>query len=267
MQNSKDHQAVMVSIITPLHNSERYVAKTVESILAQTYPDWEMIVVDDLSDDSSIETVKRYAEQDNRIKLIQLEQNSGAAVARNTAIEAAKGRYIAFLDSDDIWLPEKLELQLTFMQKNKYPFSFSAYERIDENDKSLGLVGVPEKVSYKQLLKTSVIGCLTVMYDTTYFGKVYMPLIRKRQDYGLWLKLLKQTDFAYGLQIPLGQYRVRHDSISANKLNTSTYNWRIYRQVEKLSFLASCYYFSHYAFRGLLRTKFPVIAKKLGVMQ
>lgn len=267
MNNLKEDEISMVSIITPLHNAEAYISNTIGSVLHQTHQKWELIIVDDMSEDDSVQIVENFSKNEARIKLIRLRENSGAAVARNTAIEAASGRYIAFLDSDDVWLPEKLECQLAFMQQNNYPFSFSAYERIDENDESLGLVGVPEKVSYKQLLKTSVIGCLTAMYDTVYFGKVMMPLIRKRQDYGLWLKLLKQTDFAYGLQTPLGQYRVRRDSISANKLNTSTYNWRIYRQVEKLSFLASCYYFSHYAVRGLLRTKFPVIAKKLGVMQ
>lgn len=251
----------------PLHNAAHFVGQAISSVLDQTFQNWELLIINDKSTDNSIEIVTPYLAQDLRIQLIQLEKNSGAAVARNTAIEAANGRYIAFLDSDDVWLPEKLDCQLAFMQKNNYPFSFSAYERIDENSQPLGLVGVPEKVNYRQMLKTSVVGCLTAMYDTAYFGKVYMPLIRKRQDYGLWLKLLKQTDFAYGLQIPLGQYRVRKDSISSNKLTTSTYNWRLYRQVEKLSFLASCYYFSHYAFRGLLRTKFPVIAKKLGVMQ
>lgn len=258
---------ITVSIITPLHNVEKYIVATIESVLKQTYLNWELILVDDASIDRSYEIVTDYVARDSRIKLFRLSDNCGAAVARNTAIEAAKGRYIAFLDSDDLWLPEKLEYQLAFMQENNYPFSFSAYERIDENGLTLGFVGVPEKVTYGQMLKTSVIGCLTAMYDTAYFGKVYMPLIRKRQDYGLWLKLLKQTDFAYGLQIPLGRYRVRTDSISSNKLNTATYNWRLYRQVEKLSFLASCYYFSHYALRGLLRTKFPVLAKKLGVMQ
>lgn len=256
----------LVSIITPLHNSENFISKTIASVQAQTYHRWELIIVDDVSDDSSVEIVETFAEKDSRVRLIRLNKNSGAAVARNTAIEAASGRYIAFLDSDDMWLPNKLEVQLDFMQKHGHAFSFSAYERIDENGKSLGIVGVPEKVSYKQMLKTSVIGCLTAMYDTACFGKVYMPLIRKRQDYGLWLKLLKQTEFAYGIQQPLGQYRIRKDSISSNKLHTATYNWRLYREVENLPFFVSCYYFSHYAVRGILRTKFLSLAKKLGVM-
>lgn len=267
MVELNDFEQDLVSVITPLHNASAYIAETINSVISQAYKNWELIIVDDVSEDDSVQIVEKFVEKEPRIKLIKLTENSGAAVARNSAIETAKGRYIAFLDSDDFWLPEKLETQLAFMQQHNYVFSFGGYERIDENGELLGLVGVPEKVNYKQMLKTSVIGCLTAMYDTAYFGKVYMPLIRKRQDYGLWLKLLKKTDFAYGLQMPLGQYRVRQDSISSNKLNTSTYNWRLYRQVEKLSFLASCYYFSHYAVRGLLRTKFPALAKKLGVMQ
>jgi glycosyltransferase involved in cell wall biosynthesis len=255
-----------VSIITPLHNAEKFIADTISSVIAQTYQDWELIIVDDVSDDESVTLVESAVEKDSRITLIRLSKNSGAALARNTAIKVANGRYIAFLDSDDLWLPQKLETQLAFMRENGYAFTFTAYERIDEEGKSLGSVGVPEKVSYRQMLKTSVIGCLTAMYDTAYFGKVYMPLIRKRQDYGLWLKLLKQTEFAYGIQQPLGLYRIRRDSISSNKLNTSTYNWRLYRDIEKLPFLASCYYFSHYAVRGLLRSKFPRLAKSLGVM-
>jgi glycosyltransferase involved in cell wall biosynthesis len=259
-------EADMVSVITPLHNSAAYISETIESVLAQTYQAWELIVVDDVSTDQSVQIVEAFVERDARIKLIKLEENSGAAVARNTAIKAASGRYIAFLDSDDLWLPDKLDKQLAFMQMHGHPFTFSAYSRIDEQGQPLGLVGVPDKVSYRQMLKTSVIGCLTAMYDTVYFGKVYMPLIRKRQDYGLWLKLLKQVEHAHGLQQPLGLYRVRRDSISSNKLNTSTYNWRLYRDVENLSFLSSCYYFSHYAVRGLLRSKFPRLAKKIGVM-
>lgn len=255
-----------VSIITPLHNAEAFVAETISSVLAQSYQDWELIIVDDVSGDQSVDIVERFLEQDARIKLIRLTENSGAAVARNTGIEAARGRYIAFLDSDDLWLPEKLSTQLAFMQTHGHAFSFSAYERIDEHGKSLGEVGVPEKVNYRQMLKTSVIGCLTAMYDTHFFGKVYMPLIRKRQDYGLWLKLLRQVDFAYGIQQPLARYRIRRNSISSNKLNTATYNWRLYREVEKLSLFASCYYFSQYAIRGILRMKFPSLARKLKVM-
>lgn len=258
---------IKVSIVTPLYNSVDFISDTIASVVSQTFNDWEMIIVDDCSTDNSVEVIHSFVELDSRIKLIQLSKNSGAAVARNKAIEIAQGLYIAFLDSDDLWLPDKLEKQLAFMQANNYPFTYAAYDKIDENGQVLGHVGVPNRVSYSDLLKTCSIGCLTAMYDTQYFGKVYMPNIRKRQDFGLWLELLKRTKYAYGLNETLAQYRVRSDSISANKLSAAQYTWRLYRDVEKLNLLKSSYYFSHYAVRGLLRTKAPALARKLGVLQ
>lgn len=226
-----------------------------------------MIIVDDCSSDNSVEVIRSFADQDPRIKLIQLAENSGAAVARNTAIEAAKGRYIAFLDSDDAWLPNKLEKQIAFMQENNYPFTYAAYDKVNESDEVFGHVGVPSKVAYSDLLKSCSIGCLTAIYNTEYFGKVYMPLIRKRQDLGLWLKLLKKTEYAYGLNETLGLYKVRSDSISANKKSAALFTWRLYREVEKINLLKAIYYFSHYAVRGLLRTKYPGVARALGILK
>lgn len=256
----------MISIVTPLHNCAPFISATIQSVLGQSFSDWEMIIVDDCSADNSVKVIQSFVEQDSRIKLIQLPENSGAAVARNTAIEAAQGRYIAFLDSDDLWLPHKLELQLTFMEQTGAVFSCSAYEKIDVNGNSLGQVGVPARVEYSDLLKTCSIGCLTAIYDTKYFGKVYMPNIRKRQDFGLWLELLKKTKYVYGFNETLAQYRVRSDSISAKKLNAAHYTWQLYRDVEKLGLLNSSYYFSHYVLRGMLRTKAPSLARKLGVL-
>lgn len=223
--------------------------------------------VDDCSSDNSVDVIQSFVDQDPRIKLIQLAENSGAAVARNTAIEAAKGRYIAFLDSDDAWLPNKLEKQIAFMQENNYPFTYAAYDKTNESDEVFGHVGVPSKVAYSDLLKSCSIGCLTAIYNTEYFGKVYMPLIRKRQDLGLWLKLLKKTEYAYGLNETLGLYEVRSDSISANKNSAALFAWRLYREVEKINLLKAIYYFSHYAVRGLLRTKYPGVARALGVLK
>lgn len=257
----------MISIITPSHNSAQFISETIKSVLNQSFSDWDMIIVDDCSNDNSVEVIRSYVEQDSRIRLIQLSKNSGAAVARNTAIEAAQGRYIAFLDSDDLWLPNKLEKQLAFMQSNNYPFTYAAYDKIDKNGQVFGHIGVPDRVSYSDLLKMCSIGCLTAMYDTEYFGKVTMPLIRKRQDLGLWLKLLKKTEYAYGLNETLAQYRVRTDSISANKANAAKFTWRLYREVEGLNLIKASYYFCHYALRGLLRTKAPGLAKLLGVLK
>lgn len=257
----------LVSIITPSYNSALLIVPTIKSVISQSIGNWEMIIVDDCSCDNSVEVIRSFADQDPRIKLIQLAENSGAAVARNTAIEAAKGRYIAFLDSDDAWLPNKLEKQVAFMQENSYPFTFAAYDKVNESDEIFGHVGVPDKVTYSDLLKSCSIGCLTAMYDTEFFGKVYMPLIRKRQDLGLWLKLLKKTKYAYGLNETLGFYKVRKDSISANKKSAALFTWRLYRDIEKLSLPKASYYFSHYAVRGLLRTKYPGVARFLGILK
>ncbi|WP_374367247.1 glycosyltransferase family 2 protein [Stutzerimonas sp.] len=257
----------IVSVITPSCNSGSFISDTIGSVLAQTFTNWEMIIVDDASVDNSVELIEGFAKLDGRIKLIRLSSNQGAAVSRNTALEMAQGRYIAFLDSDDLWLPDKLEKQLNFMQKNNFPFTYGAYEKINGQGRVFGHVGVPSRVRYSDLLKTCSIGCLTAMYDTEYFNKVAMPLIRKRQDLGLWLKLLKKVDYAYGLNEILGQYRVRCDSISANKASAAVYTWRLYREVENLSLLRASYYFSHYSVRGLLRTKAPALARVLGFLK
>lgn len=257
----------LVSIITPSHNASQFITETIESVFLQSYPDWELIVVDDCSTDNSIDIITSSVKQDARVNLIELEKNSGAAVARNAAIKAAQGRYIAFLDSDDIWLPNKLERQIDYMKKNEIAFSYSAYEKIDETGKVIGNVGVPDKLGYGDLLKVCSIGCLTAIYDTHMIGKVYMPLIRKRQDLGLWLKILKKIPYAYATPGILAQYRVRGDSISANKKVAAQYTWKLYREVEGLSFLRASYYFAHYAVNGVLRTKLPKLAKLLGVLK
>lgn len=256
----------LVTVITPSYNSSEFISSTILSVLSQTYINWEMIIIDDCSVDSSREIIEEFIKKDKRIKLIKLAENSGAAVARNRGIKESKGRYIAFLDSDDVWHSDKLKLQLEFMQKNNYPFTFTAYRKVDENNVYLGKMGVPNKVCYSDLLKMCSIGCLTSVYDTNYFGKIYMPLIRKRQDLGLWLKLLKKIDYAYGLNDVLADYRVRDGSISSNKLKVSSYTWRLYREVEGLGLIKSSYYFSNYAIRGLLRTKLPYIARLLRVL-
>ncbi|MFN3554385.1 MAG: glycosyltransferase family 2 protein [Bacteroidales bacterium] len=244
----------LVSIITPLHNSAQYIAETIDSVMAQTYTHWELIIVDDCSEDNSFEIAQDYARKDARIKLLRLTQNSGAAVARNTAIEKAEGRFIAFLDSDDQWKPQKLEKQLSFMIANNHAFAFTAYEKMDEKGKPAGSIDVPLSVSYKDLLRTCSIGCLTVIYDTHLLGKVFMPLIEKRQDYGLWLKILKTIPKAYGMQEKLALYRVRSNSLSGNKINAARYQWKVYREVEKLNLFKSSYYFTNYFLHGFIKT-------------
>lgn len=254
---------MLVSIITPSYNAEKYLALTIESVLAQTYQDWEMLIVDDCSPDNANQIVEEYAKKDSRIKLIKLDSNSGAASARNKAIALALGRYIAFLDSDDLWFPEKLEIQIDFMQKNDFAFTYTAYEKVNENGKFFQVVNVPRKISYRKLLKTNVIGCLTAIYDVKKLGKVYMPTTTKREDFATWLNILKNVECGYGVQEALAKYRVYDTQSSSNKVRMAGETWKLYRNVEKLSFFESIYFFLHYAVFGLLRAKFPKISKLL----
>lgn len=232
-----------VTIITPIFNAEEFLCDSVNSVLAQTHRNWELILVDDCSFDSSFEIAENFCRADSRIRCCRLEHNSGAAVARNVGIELAQGRYIAFLDSDDMWMRDKLEKQIDFMRSFGYAFTYTWYECITEHAELTGRILRPAaKVSYKELLKSNRIGCLTAVYDTERLGKCYMPLIRKRQDYGLWLKILRREKEAHCLQEPLALYRIRKTSISSNKIEMLKYHWDLYRHEEKLSVVSAAYY-------------------------
>lgn len=242
----------LVSIITPTFNSEKFVGETIYSVLNQTYSNWEMIIVDDCSTDHTVELVKAYQNWDNRIKLIELEENGGAAIARNVAIKHAKGRFIAFLDSDDLWLPEKLERQLEFMLKKDIAFSFTKYIRIYENgEETKAISKTPKSVDYDYLMKHCVIGCLTVMIDTEKTGEIQMTNIRSRQDYALWLTLTRKGFLAYGLPEVLARYRLVKGSVSSNKWKVAKQNWYLYRHIEKQSLSKSIWYFLNYAYTGI----------------
>lgn len=209
----------LISIITPNYNCARFIAQTIESVLAQTYTNWEMLIVDDCSTDGSYEIAREYAEKDSRIKVFRNEKNSGAAVSRNRAIEASSGEYVAFLDSDDLWLPEKLERQLNFMQENNCDFSFTEYEHIDEDSRSLLKVArVIRHLSYTKMMLHCFPGCLTVMYNQVVTGKVYAQDIKKNNDNALFYPVLKKCRNAMGMQECLALYRIRRGSISRNKL-------------------------------------------------
>lgn len=232
----------LVSIITPVHNSEKYILACINSVIDQTYTYWEHILVDDCSTDNSAKIIKGFAEKDDRIRYLKLSENSGAGVARNKAIEESKGKYIAFLDSDDLWNSEKLARQVAFMEENNYHFTFTGYKVIDHKGRPTGReIPAKKRVTYKSALYKNPIGCLTVIYNADYFGKQYMPTIRKRQDYALWLRLLKHSD-AYGLDKYLSSYRTGNDSISSNKLGLIIYEWKIYRNIEGFSILKSAFY-------------------------
>ena len=246
----------LVSIITPSYNSLDFVSMTIDSVLNQTYQNWEMIIVDDVSSDNSCETIEAYSKKDSRIKLIRLEINSGPAIARNRALKEAKGRYMAFLDSDDLWHPDKLSKQISFMKEKGIALSYTGYYRIEEeSEETIDQIPVPNKVDYSELLKQNIIGCLTAMYDTQKLGKVYMPTILKRQDFALWLNILKKIPYAYGIDEPLAYYRVRKTSVSSNKLIASKYNWKLYREIEKLPLYKAIYYFGWYTYKSFLKYK------------
>lgn len=256
-----------VSVIMPLYNSARFLAASIDSVLKQKYTNWELILIDDCSGDDSVIISQAYCDRDSRIRLVRLAENSGAAVARNHGIEVAEGRFIAFLDSDDIWLPEKLNTQIEFMLKNKVAFSYTAYKKIDEYGNDLFELGVPWSLSYRALLKACVIGCLTVIYDVSQIGKVYMPLGTKREDYALWLKILRERNIvAYGINKVLASYRIYPHQSSSKKLNMAKENWKLLRKQEDLCLIMSLHYFTQYALRGILRDKYPLIAKKIGFL-
>jgi glycosyltransferase involved in cell wall biosynthesis len=242
----------LVSIITPSYNSEKFISKTIKSVLAQTYKKWEMIIVDDTSSDNSNEIIEAFVRNDKRIKLFKLKKNSGPAVTRNVAIQEAKGKYIAFLDADDLWKPNKLEDQIAFMKKNNIAFTYSSYNTIDEEGKSLDkIINPPVSLTYNDMLKENLIGCLTAIYDVDKIGKQFMPLIRKRQDYGLWLSILKNIPKAYKAPGVLAKYRVLNQSISSNKVGLLKYNFELFYKHEKLSFLESIYYVGWNVYRKI----------------
>lgn len=233
----------LVSIITPSYNSAEFIVQTIESVISQSHKNWEMIIVDDNSTDNTVQCIKPFITSDQRIQLYQLSKNCGTAVARNTAIQKAKGTYIAFLDSDDVWLPNKLEKQLLFMKVNDFNFSHTFYDVIDEKGTFLNKKVRPAyKMNYNKMLYSNKIGCLTAMYNAEKLGKVYMPNIRKRQDYALWLTILKKEKNVYCLQETLALYRDRSNSISNNKIEMLKWNWQLYRKEEKLSYVKSFFY-------------------------
>jgi len=242
-----------VSVITPVYNAEEFLRETIESVLNQTYEDFEYLLIDDCSTDSSAEIVKSYKE-DSRIKYIKLKENSGAAVARNTGLENAEGRYIAFIDSDDKWYPEKLEKQLTFMGNHQEAFTYTKYERVsEEKGEILGAPDFPQRVNYSGLLKNTAIACSTVVIDRQVVGDFRMPLVRKGQDTATWLKILREHDYAYLVDEVLNQYRSREGSLSSNKLSALKRTWNTYRNLEKLPLPKAIYYFSFYVFNAIKR--------------
>lgn len=236
-----------ISIVMPIYNSEKYLYEAVNSIRRQTYPNWELIAVDDCSTDKSREILKELAETDRRIKPFFLEKNSGAAVARNAGIHMADGNYLAFLDSDDIWFEDKLQIQTALMEENGYAFTFTSYGLIDENGKMLDRkVEVPHSITYKQALTQTVIWTSTVMLDLNQVGAVQMPPLKAAQDTATWLQILKKVRCANGIDHILSAYRQVPGSISHSLKRRIKRQWDVYRKVEHFSLLKSIYLYFIY---------------------
>ncbi|WEG12629.1 glycosyltransferase family 2 protein [Pullulanibacillus sp. KACC 23026] len=248
------HSELLVSVITPTYNASAYIVDTIESVRSQSWTNWEMVIVDDCSTDDTREKLKYYSELDDRIHIHFLKENGGAAIARNTALHHARGRYVAFLDSDDSWKPAKLEKQLQFMQSGDKAFTFTGYEWMDQEGEFLNKeVGTPRQMTYDDLLKNTIIGCLTVMIDREKVGPFQMPNLRTRQDLATWLSILKRGFVAYGLNENLANYRAGNPSISKNKWKALKMNWHVYRQVEELNLVKAGWCLSHYAFNALAK--------------
>lgn len=246
----------LVSIITPTYNCGDYIEETIRSVINQTYVNWEMIIVDDVSTDDTEEIVKKYTNSDQRIKYYKLKINSGAAVARTKAIEMANGSYIAFLDSDDLWTRDKLEKQLNFMEENNINFSCTSYEQIDEKKRKLGkIVKCISKTDYNRMLLDCPVGNSTVIYNVDNLGKFKVPNIRKRNDDALWLQILKKEQYIYGLNEVLMKYRIRDASISSNKFSLIKYHWKLYREIEKFSAMRSAFHIMYWCVLKIFKIK------------
>lgn len=247
-----------ISIISATFNSSQFIDDLASCIFNQTYTNWEWLIVDDCSKDDTFECLRRLENKDDRIKVFVNEVNSGAAVTRNVALENATGDYLAFVDSDDLWHPEKLEKQLLFMKKNNCLFSFTAYGLITESgaEKSVYVDLKNKKNSFDyddMLCKRATLGCSTVIIKADIISDMRMPLLRTGQDYAFWLKILKQNHRAYLLKETLTQYRIVSNSISRNKFKKAARQWQIYRKVENLPLLKSIYCFTNYAYRAVFR--------------
>ena len=239
----------LVSIIMPVYNGANTVGESIASILAQTYEHWELIIVDDCSTDNTGDIVAQYTSEN--VHYWRQLQNTGVAGARNKAISMAKGRYIAFLDCDDLWLPEKLERQLVFMKDNDYGFTYTEYRQFTDNPQSAGaIVKVHDYVDYKELLKGNDIGCLTVMLDREKFPKIKMPKDR-HEDYITWLNLLHCGQRAYGLHLDLARYRKSEKSLTGNKWQSLKWTWDVYRKSQALSRYQSIKNMCHYIVKGI----------------
>ena len=242
----------LLTVIMPTYNSERFVAESIDSVIAQTINDWELVVVDDASTDLTARVVADYQRRDRRIRLIAQHTNLGPAYARNLALEQARGHLIAFIDSDDLWYPQKTEKQVTEMQRHRADISYTGYKRRRQGQPDGVVVRVPDRVHYRSMLRRNLIACSTAIVRRATCGSLRMPLIQRRQDHGYWLALLRDgSRTAVGIREPLVWYRIHPDSLSANKFLAAKYSWKLLREVERFGPARSLWLFSGYAFEAM----------------
>lgn len=241
----------LVSIIMPTYNSEKTISAAINSVIAQDYQHWELLITDDKSSDDTSSILREFELVDPRINVVFNDVNLGAGFSRNQSIQRSKGKYIAFLDADDLWSEDKLKMQISFMEDNGYVFTFTSYQMFSSSGDGK-VINAPYSVTYNELLYGNVIGCLTAIYNAEVFGRQEMPLIRKRQDMGLWLALLAKCDKAYGLPNVLARYRT-DSGMTQNKISVAKYQWEFYRTVVNLNVFKSLWYFFWYSINGLLK--------------
>lgn len=252
----------LVSILTPTYNTEKFIRATIESVQNQTYKNWEMILVDDASTDQTVSVIEEFVQNDSRIKLFKLDKNSGNGFARNAALDKASGKYIAYLDSDDLWCSDKLEKQIQFLKTNNLHFTFSYYDSIDEEGNSLKRrVESPNPLTYKQLFFCNYVGNLTAIYDVEYFGKIKLESSEKRQDWRIWLTILKQIKTAEAIPEPLAFYRIRKNSISSSKFKLIKHNFGVYREFHGYNLVFSILLMMRFLFTQLIIK--PIYIKKI----
>lgn len=236
----------LVSVVMPTYNSAMFLADSIESILNQTYTNLELLITDDCSSDNhTADLLNMYAQKDSRVKVVLLKENLGPGFARNNAIERAQGQYIAFCDSDDRWMPNKLELQIAAMRKGGYALCCSSYLICDEKDNVIGINVSPRQITFSMMKRDNKVGCLTAVYDIRALGrKYYMPTLRKRQDWALFLEITQVCNKALSIEEPLAYYRKRNVSVSSHKLSLAKYNIAVYRQCLHFGIFKSRAYFA-----------------------
>lgn len=247
--------AALVSVIMPAWNAAAFMSRSVESVLGQTRPELELIIVDDCSTDGTLALIERHAEADTRVRPIRQARNSGVAAARNAGIAAARGEFVAFLDSDDWWHPRKLELQVAQMRRSGVRISYCVYERIAEDGRVLSTVRPPARLSHADLLRSNFIGNLTGMYERSLGPAEFLKM--GHEDYVFWLQMLKRAGSAERIEHdgPLAWYLVREGSVSANKLKAAVWQWRIYRDIESLPLGQAIWNMLHYVWNALAKRR------------